>query len=47
MKQKEALKRNICDFQSQMALVYKCNNDVTTTVFIVGLQTDHYFYKHQ
>ena len=29
-----------------MVLVYNCNNDVVAAAFIVGLQTDHSFYKH-
>ena len=29
-----------------MAMVYNCSNDVIAATFIVGLQTDHFFYKH-
>ena len=46
MKSRETLKRYISYFQSQMALIYNCNDDVTAVAFIVGLETNHSFYKH-
>jgi len=29
-----------------MALIYNCSDDVATTTFILGLQTDNSFYKY-
>ena len=29
-----------------MTLVYNCNEDVATAMFITGLQVTHLFYKH-
>jgi len=46
MKQEETLKCYISYFQSQIALVYNCNDDVAATTFIDGLQIDYSFYKH-
>ena len=46
MKSEESLKNYINYFQSQMALVYNCNEDVATAVFINGLQVKNPFYKH-
>ena len=45
MKPAESLKQYVGYFQSQMALVDKCNNDVAVTVFISGLQVTHSFYR--
>ena len=42
----EGLKNYVSYFQSQMALVYICNEDVAATTFINGLQVTHLFYKH-
>ena len=44
MKQEEFLKRYINYFQSQMTLVYNCNDDVAA--FIAGLETNYSFYEH-
>ena len=33
-------------FQSQVALVYNCNEDVVVATFISGLQATHSFYKY-
>ena len=46
MKSRETLKCYIGYFQNQMAIINNCNDDVAATMFIVGLQTDHSFYKH-
>ena len=46
MKPGESLKNYITYFQSQMTLVYNCNEDVVVTAFISGLQVTHSFYKH-
>jgi len=45
MKAGESLKNYINYFQSQVALVYNCNEDVATT-FIIGLQVTNPFYKY-
>ena len=29
-----------------MALIYNCNDNVTTTAFISRLEINHFFYKH-
>jgi len=46
MKERETLECYIRYFQSKMAMVYNCSDDVVTAAFIVGLQTDHSSYKH-
>ena len=46
MKSGESLKNYVSYFQSQMALVYNCNENVIAAVFISGLQVTHSFYKH-
>jgi len=33
-------------FQSQMALVHNCSDDVSTATFTAGLHTNHSFYRH-
>ena len=33
-------------FQSQMALVYNCNDNVAAAAFVSRLQVTHFFYKH-
>jgi len=40
---RESLKYYISYFQSQMALGYNYNDDVTTDAFISGLQVSHSF----
>jgi len=45
MKLGESLKYFVSYFQSRMALVYNCNDDVGVTAFISGLQVSH-SYKH-
>ena len=42
----ESLKHYVSYFQSQMAFVYNCNDDVAATAFVSGLQVTHSFYKH-
>ena len=42
----ESLKNYVSYFQSQIALVYNCNEDVAVATFISGLQFIHPFYKH-
>ena len=46
MKTRESLKNYVNYFQSQMTLVYNCNEDVAAATFISGLQVTHPFYKH-
>ena len=46
MKQGETLKLYNSFFQSQMALVFNCNDGVATAAFIARLQTNHSFYKY-
>jgi len=46
MKPRESMKSYVNYFQSQMALVYNCNEDVTAAAFFSGLQVTHSFYKH-
>ena len=46
MKPGESLKKYVSYFQSQMALVYNCNEEVVAAVFISELQVTHLFYKH-
>ena len=46
MKYGETLKHCIGHFQSQMALVYSCNDNVIATAFIIRLEINHFFYKH-
>jgi len=45
MKSGESLKQYVDHFQSQMALVYNCNDDVVADTFISGMQVTH-SYKH-
>ena len=42
----ESLNNYVSYFQSQIALVYNCNEDVAAAPFISGLQVTHSFYKH-
>jgi len=44
MKPEESLKNYVNYFQSQMALVYNCNEDVDAAAFISGLQATNSFY---
>ena len=46
MKSEESLKNYVSYFQSQMVLVYNCNEDIAATSFISGLRVTHSFYKH-
>ena len=46
MKSTESLKNYVNYFQSQLALVYNCNEDVAVATFISGLQVSNPFYKH-
>ena len=46
VKLRESLKQNVGYFQSQMVLVYNCNEDVAAARFISGLQVTHTFYRH-
>ena len=46
MKPGESLKNYVDYFQSQMALVYNCNEDVAIVALISGLQVTHSFYKN-
>ena len=46
MKFVESLKNYINYFQSQMSLLYNCNEDVDDAAFINGLQITNPFYKH-
>jgi len=46
MKPEESLKNYVNYFQSQMTLVYNCNDDVIVAAFINGLQVFHSFYKY-
>jgi len=46
MQQRETLKRYISHFQSQMAPVYNCNEDVTVTASVNGLEINYSLYKH-
>ena len=46
MKTGESMKNYINYFQSEMTLVYNCNEDVAAASFINGLQVTHSFYKH-
>ena len=46
MKPGERLKSYINYFQSQMTLVYNCDEDVATAAFISGLQVIYSFFKH-
>jgi len=46
MKSVESLKKNVNYFQSQMTLVYNCNEDVAVSAFINGLQVTNQFYKY-
>ena len=46
MKLGESLKNYVNYFQSLMALVYNCNEDITVATFISGLQVTHSFYKY-
>ena len=46
MKAGESLKNYVNYFQSQMALVYNCNEDVAAAAFISGLQVTYPIYKH-
>jgi len=46
MKHGETFKRYISNFQSQIALVCNCNNDIVAAAFTARLQTNHSFYKH-
>jgi len=46
MKSGESLKQYIIYFQSQMATVYNCNDDVAVAAFIGGLQGIHSFYRY-
>ena len=46
MKVGESLKSYINYFQSQMALIYNCNEDVVTAAFVSGLQVTNPFYKN-
>ena len=45
MKPGESLKNYLSCFQSQMILVYNCNEDIIIATFINGLQVTHSFYK--
>ena len=45
MKLRESLKHFVSYFQSQMALLYNCNDNVIAVAFISGLQVSH-SYKH-
>ena len=46
MKSRASLKNYVNYFQSQMAQVYNCNEDVAAVAFISGLQVINLFYKH-
>jgi len=46
MKPGESLKNYVNYIQNQMALVYKCSEDIAAAAFISGLQVTHSFYKH-
>ena len=46
MKPEESLKNYVSYFQSQMVLVYNCNEDVAAAAFISGLQVTYSFYKY-
>ena len=46
MKAGESLKNYVNYFQSQMALVYNCNEDVAVATLISGLQVTNPFYKY-
>ena len=46
MKSGESLKNYVNYFQSQMALIYNCNEDVAAAAFISRLQVTNPFYKH-
>ena len=46
MKQEETLKCYIGYFQSQVALVYNCSDNVIVVAFIAGLQISDSSYKH-
>ena len=46
MKPGESLKNYVSYFQSQMALMYNCSEDVVVATFISGLHATHSFYKH-
>jgi len=46
MKVGESLKNYVNYFQSEMALVYNCNEDIASAAFISGLQVTNFFYKY-
>jgi len=46
MKHEESFKQYVGYFESQMALVYDCNDDVAAAAFISGMQVNHSFYNH-
>ena len=46
MKARESLKSNVNYFQSQMIMVYNCNEDVAPAAFISGLRVTNPLYKH-
>jgi len=46
MKSVESLKNYVNYFQSQMVMVYNCNEDAVVVVFINGRQVTNPFYKH-
>jgi len=46
MKPGESLKHYVSYFQSQMALMYNCNDNMVSATFINGLQVSYSFYKY-